>query len=110
MIHEHLPFVVVLGRVLLVLASFAANVFMVYYGISSPWYRYPLGWVVMLQAVTMALALNLSMVFTFLLDEQTRPFLLWANVGIIGAIMIVKVALIYMLWRIRRNAREGVSR
>ena len=105
-----LPLVILVGRILLVWASVAATIFVLYYGLSTPWYRYRLGWVVMLQGMALALALNLKLVLTFFLDADSRPVLLWVNVGIVGTIAVTSTALIYIMWSIRRKIKQGVSR
>ena len=105
MITRDMELAVIIGRLVLIVATLTTTSFPVLYAFS-PWYRAPLGRAIMMQAVTLALAIWLKFVLTFFLADGPRGFLLWTNVVVLVLITIATSALTYLLWKIRRNARR----
>jgi hypothetical protein len=105
MIHRDMELAVIIGRLLLILAAITVTSFPVLYAFS-PWYSRPLGWAVMLQAVTLMLAIWLKFTLTFFLADGPRGFLLWTNVFVLSLIAIATSTLTYLLWGIRREAKK----
>ena|SRR6187549_486277 len=105
MITRDMELVVIVGRLVLMVAVVTVTSFPVLY-LFSPWYRAPLGRAIMLQAVTLDLAIWLKFVLTFFLADGPREFLLWTNVIVLVMITIATSALTYLLWGIRRKAKR----
>ncbi len=105
MIHRDMELAVIVGRLILIVATVTVTSFPVLYAFS-PWYRRPLGRAVMLQAATLMLAIWLKFTLTFFLANGPRGFLLWTNVVVLTLITISTSALTYLLWTIRREARH----
>jgi len=105
MITRDMETAVIIGRLLLIVATISTTSFPVLYAFS-PWYKAPLGRAVMMQAVTLALAIWLKFVLTFFIAEGPRVFLLWTNVVVLILITIATSSLTYLLWTIRRTAKR----
>lgn len=104
MIRSDMELAVIVGRLILIVAALTVTSFPVLYAFS-PWYRRPLGRAVMLQAVTLMLAIWLKFTLTFFLADGPRGFLLWTNVFVLIMITIATGALTYLLWHIRRDPK-----
>lgn len=105
MITSDMELPVLLGRILLIIAFFTVTSFPVLYAFS-PWYKRPLGRAVMMQAMTLALAIWLKFFLTFFLVNGPRTFLLWTNVVVLALIITATSSLTYQLWVIRRTAKR----
>ena len=98
-----------IGRVFLVCAAVTTTAFPILYAFL-PWYHSFLGRVVMTQAVTIALAIDLKFVLTVFTDPENRAALLWVNVGIVLAIALTSGLLCYILISIRLENRRKRKR
>jgi hypothetical protein len=96
-----------IGRVLLIPAAIATTAFPVLY-MFSPWRKSALGQAIMLQSVTLSVAILLKLFLTFFVRGPARNFLLWTNVGILLLITVASTILTYLLWTFRRKEKEGV--
>lgn len=105
MITRDMELAVIIGRILLIIATITTTSFPVLY-LFSPWYKKRLGQAFMLQAVTLMAAIWLKFILTFFLAEGPRQLLLWANVGILAAIAVATSSLTYLLWNIQRDAKS----
>jgi hypothetical protein len=94
-----------IGRVFLVSAAVVATAFPLLYA-TVGWYHSLMGRVVMLQAVTIAFAIDLKLILTFFLDPGTRPFLLWCNVAIMAGVTLSGGFLCFILAKIRWENRR----
>lgn len=105
MITRDMELAVILGRLILIVASITTTSFPVLY-LFSPWYKTPLGRAFMLESATLALAIWLKFTLTFFLADGPRGFLLWTNVVILTLITIATSGLTYLLWGILRDVRK----
>lgn len=98
--------VIFIGRVLLVVAAITTTAFPILYSFS-PWYKSTLGQAMMVQAVTLALAIQLKMFLTFFAHSEARDTLLWINVATLVMIIIATSALTYLQWVLPRRIKKG---
>jgi hypothetical protein len=108
MITRDMETAVIVGRILLIVATITTTSFPVLYAFS-PWHKRPLGRAFMLEALTVAFAIWLKFILTFFLADGPRTILLWMNVIILGLIIIFTSALTILLWRIRSAAKREVD-
>lgn len=108
MITRDMELAVFVGRVLLVIAVLTTTFFPFLYAFS-PWYKSKLGQAVMLQAVTLALAVWIKFVLTFFLEEGPRTLLLWINVAVLAFIVIATAIKSYVLFTIRRDVKRKIK-
>ena len=108
MITHDMNTAVIIGRLLLIIATVTATSFPVLYWFS-PWYRSRLGQAIMLQAVTLALTIWLKFTLTFFLADGPKSFLQWTNVIVLFLVIVFTSTLTRLLWNIRQEAkRKGI--
>ena len=79
----------------LIVAAVCATVFPIAYSVV-PWYRTALGRVLMLHAVALALALDVTIIYTYW-TKSNIALALWINFFVFGAIAFANVAFTYIL-------------
>lgn len=92
-------------KVFLWVAAFFATSFPVLY-MFSPWYSTNLGRLLMLQSVSFALAIDLTVLFTVWQPENILIYF-WVQVFVFGFIAIATGLLTYGLWR-TNHSRWGI--
>ena len=108
MIHRDMESAVIIGRLILIVATITVTSFPGLYAFS-PWYKSALGRAIMLQSSTLMLTIWLKFTLTFFLANGPRGFLLWTNVVVLFLITISTSMLTYLLWKIRRDAKPKGS-
>lgn len=105
MITRDMELVVIFGRLALIVAAITVTSFPILY-LFTPWYKRPLGRAIMLQSLTLVLAIWLKFILTFFFKEGPRDFLLWTNDIVLVSISVASSSLTYILWKIRQNAKS----
>lgn len=100
------------SRVFLTIASICVTAFPVLY-LFSPWYRSKLGWAVMLQSVSVALAIDLSAAFQYwTITDLGTIFLI--NVAVLSFISVTSLfltaVLVYYNFNLFNKEHENVAR
>ena len=92
----------------LFMAAITTTAFPVLYAFS-PWYKSLLGRLIMTQATTLAVAMNLTLYFHFWTPTDIRVALL-INIIVVAAIGITSGLLTWMLWTVahKNNARSNL--
>lgn len=85
----------------LAFAAFSTTLFPFLY-LFSPWYKTKLGRVLMLQSVAFALAIDLTLVFSFWTPTNIYV-VLWLNVIVFSLIAISTGLLTWAMWRINHG-------
>lgn len=92
-------------RVVTLIAAIAATSFPAVYAFF-PWRARPLGRVLMLQGVTLAAALNISLILSFVRPNNIMV-LFWINAVILTGIAVSTSSLTYMVWKLNTTQGRG---
>lgn len=100
------------SRVFLIIASICVTAFPILYAFS-PWYRSRLGWAVMLQSLSVALAVDISAIVNFK-EITSLALILLINVGILAFISVTSlyltITLLYYNYKPRKENTKDVRR
>ena len=94
-------------RVAVLIAAIGATSVPVVY-VMTPWRSRPIGRVIMLQAVVLAAAIDLSAMFSFWAPTNILV-IFWINAIILSAIAISTSSLAYMIWKLNRSNRKKIK-
>lgn len=92
----------------LIVAAFFTTLFPVIYLIF-PWHTTRLGRLLMLQAVSFALALDITLLFSFWMPGDFL-FIFWTNAVVFTLIAISSALLTAMLWKLNRDNKTNKRR
>lgn len=92
------------ANVFLWLAAISATLFPIIY-VFSPWYKTDLGRVVMLQAFAFAVALDVTLVFSYWKPGDVL-FVHWVEVIVFGMIALATSSMTYLLWKLNYEVRR----
>lgn len=94
-------------RIAVVVASIGATSFPLVYAFS-PWRRSPLGRVMMLLGVSLAFAMDLTVLFMFWRPANILV-MFWVNAIIISGIAVSTFSLTWLVWRMNYSKRRKVN-
>lgn len=80
-------------RVVIVIAAVLVTIFPLLYGLFSPWYRSHLGRAVMLEALSVAFAIDISAYAQFFRTTTNARNIFWINVGFL---IVISLASLYL--------------
>ena len=98
-------FLIIWARVALVVAALGANSFPVLYAFS-PWYKSQLGKIMMLLGITLAVALDLSLLFGVWKPHDLWPLLVIQAI-IYTMIAFATTGLTFHLWKLNYSSKKN---
>lgn len=99
-------------RVVLIIAALAVTIFPLLYGFIAPWYKSHLGRAVMLEALSVAFAIDITAYAQFFRTSKNIWFIFWINlmflVFISLASLYLTAALVYYNIRTKNEEKSNV--